>query len=176
MGHQQSKATAQTSWGWKNRDRERQTWSVYTYVDVSMDYLNTTIQSIYISTIQLWLWWVIILAWPHYSETLTPRREPGNGWRGVAAGGPCFIFNAVFFSLPVIPVQLSVRAAIHHWLDYLAGWEWRSIHLCSWHSVGWGLATLPPLTSLLLIQLQIQPGLKTHPVLFFLLSYQIPCI
>lgn len=36
----------------------------------------------------------------------------------------------------MIPIWVSVRAAIHHWLDYLVGREQWAIHLRSCHNPG----------------------------------------
>lgn len=69
-----------------------------------------------------------------------------NRWLDTTARGPLFFFVFFFqFGLPdpMIPIWVSVRAAIHHWLDYLVGWEQKAIHLCSWHSPGQRDAVLP---------------------------------
>lgn len=76
-----------------------------------------------------------------------------NRWLDATARGPLFFFFLELFLLffpvwlpdPMIPIWVSVRAAIHHWLDYLVGREQRAIHLSSWHNSGQRDAELPAL-------------------------------
>lgn len=80
--------------------------------------------------------------WAHRGEGNTwcgLKERHGNRWLDAAARGPLFfVFFSPSFLLPdpMIPIWVSVRAAIHHWLDYLVGWEQRVIHLCGWHPPG----------------------------------------
>ena len=97
-------------------------------------------------------------------------KRHSNRWLDAIARGPLFfLFWFFFFFLslqfwlpdPMIPIWVSVRAAIHHWLDYLVGREQRAIHLRSWHNPGQSDAMLPALPPLLMQLLQ-DWALETH--------------
>ena len=93
-------------------------------------------------------------------------KRHSNRWLDAIARGPLFFVFFLFFfpsSLldPMIPIWVSVRAAIHHWLDYLVGREQRAIHLRSWHNPGQSDAMLPA-PPLLLRQLLQNWALETH--------------